>query len=65
MEKELIGQLTAVPGKKLILRRTVDTSLASPEGTVAEVILPVVRGGAKTLRRPPRAARSRRALGGR
>ncbi len=40
VEKELVGVMTGVPGKKGILRRMVDVSLARPEGTVAEVIFP-------------------------
>lgn len=49
MEKELIGEL-AVPGKRGILRRMVTAALEQPDGTVREVVYPVVPGGEKTLR---------------
>jgi TnpA family transposase len=50
VEKELIGELAGVPGKRGILRRVVTAALDKPDGTVREVVYPVVPGGEKTLR---------------
>ena len=50
VEKELIGELAGVPGKRGILRRMVTAALDKPDGTVREVVYPVVPGGETTLR---------------
>ena len=50
VEKELIGELAGVPGKRGILRRMVTAALEDPDGTVREVVFPAVPGGEKTLR---------------
>jgi hypothetical protein len=49
VEKELIGELASVPGKRGILRRMVTAALEQPDGTVREVVYPVVPGGERTL----------------
>jgi hypothetical protein len=46
VEKELAG----VPSKRGILRRMVTAALDKPDGTVREVVYPVVPGGERTLR---------------
>jgi hypothetical protein len=50
VEKELIGELAHVPGKRGILGRMVNAALERPEGTVRQVVFPAVPGGEKTLR---------------
>lgn len=45
VEKELIGELTQVPGKRGILSRMVNAALEHPDETVREVVFPVVPGG--------------------
>ncbi len=50
VEKEIIGELTAVPGKRGILGRMVTASLERPDETVRTVVFPAVPGGEKTLR---------------
>lgn len=50
VEKELIGELAHVPGKRGILGRMVNAALERPEGTVRQVVYPAVPGGEKTLR---------------
>jgi TnpA family transposase len=50
VEKELIGELTAVPGKRGILARMVTAALDRPDETVRTVVFPAVPGGEKTLR---------------
>jgi len=49
VEKELIGALTSVPGKRTIFAKMVNAALEHPDETVREVVYPVVPGGAKTL----------------
>ena len=49
VEKELIGTLVNVPGKRGILTRIVDAALEHPDDTVREAVYPVVPGGVKTL----------------
>ena len=49
VEKELIGELANVPGKRGIFTRMVDAALARPDDTVREAVYPVVPGGVKTL----------------
>jgi TnpA family transposase len=51
VEKELIGELTEVAGKKGIFLRMVNASLDKPDETVREAVWPVVPGGEATLRR--------------
>ena len=50
VEKELIGELTAVPGKRGIFSRMVNAALDKPDETVRQAMYPVVPGGEKTLR---------------
>ena len=50
VEKELIGELAGVPGKRGILRRMVTAALDEPDGTVREVVYPAVPGREKMLR---------------
>ena len=50
VEKELIGQLTAVKGKRGIFSSMVNAALAEPDETVRKALYPVVPGGEKTLR---------------
>jgi hypothetical protein len=50
VEKELIGELAHVPGKRGILGRMVNAALDRPDGTVRQVVFPAVPGGEKTLR---------------
>jgi Domain of unknown function (DUF4158) len=50
VEKEIIGELTAVPGKRGILGRMVTAALERPDETVRAVVFPAVPGGEKTLR---------------
>ena len=45
VEKELIGELASVPGKRGILFRMVDAALEHPDDTVREALYPVVRAG--------------------
>ncbi|MGH3304903.1 MAG: Tn3 family transposase, partial [Streptosporangiaceae bacterium] len=49
VEKELIGTLANVPGKRGIFTRIVDAALGHPDDTVREAVYPVVPGGVKTL----------------
>ena len=49
VEKELIGELANVPGKRGIFTRMVDAALEHPDGMVREALYPVVPGGVKTL----------------
>ena len=49
VEKELIGELANVPGKRGIFTRLVDAALEHPDDTVREALYPVVPGGVKTL----------------
>ena len=49
VEKELIGELADVPGKRGIFTRMVDAALEHPDDTVREAVYPVVPGGVKTL----------------
>ena len=51
VEKELVGGLLAVPGKKNIYSRMVSAALERPDETVREVLWPVIPGGEATLRR--------------
>ncbi|WP_433237421.1 hypothetical protein ACQPYK_28865 [Streptosporangium sp. CA-135522] len=48
--KELIGQLTPVPGKREIFSRMVNAALERPDGTVRAVVFPAVPGGERTLK---------------
>jgi hypothetical protein len=50
VEKELIGQLAAVPGKRGIFTKMVNAALDKPDETVRQVVFPAVPGGEKTLR---------------
>jgi hypothetical protein len=49
VEKELIGALASVPGKRGIFTKMVDAALERPDDTVREALYPVVPGGVKTL----------------
>ena len=49
VEKELIGELANVPGKRGIFTRMVDAALEHPDDTVRDALYPVVPGGVKTL----------------
>ena len=49
VEKELIGALTNVPGKRTIFTKMVDAALERPDDTVREALYPVVPGGVMTL----------------
>ncbi len=49
MEKELIGELANVPGKRGIFTKIIDAALEHPDDTVREAVYPVVPGGVKTL----------------
>ena len=49
VEKELIGELANVPGKRGIFTRMVDAALKRPDDTVRDAVYPVVPGGVKTL----------------
>jgi TnpA family transposase len=51
VEKELIGDLASVPGKKGIYLKMVNASLDKPDETVREAVWPVVPGGEDTLRK--------------
>jgi hypothetical protein len=48
VEKELIGELANVPGKRGIFTRMVDAALEHPDDTVRDAVYPVVPGGVKT-----------------
>jgi len=50
VEKELIGALTNVPGKRTIFTKMVDAALERPDDTVREALYPVVPGGVMTLK---------------
>ena len=50
VEKELIGTLTSVPGKRAIFTMMVNAALEHPDETVREVVYPVAPGAANTLR---------------
>jgi hypothetical protein len=47
VEKELVGELANVPGKRGIFTRMVDAALEHPDDTVREALYPVVPGGVK------------------
>jgi hypothetical protein len=49
VEKELIGELANVPGKRGIFTRLVDAALEHPDDTVRDALYPAVPGGVKTL----------------
>ena len=49
VEKELIGELANVPGKRGIFTKIIDAALERPDDTVREAVYPVVPGGVKTL----------------
>ena len=49
VEKELIGELANVPGKRGIFTKMVDAVLEHPDNTVRDAVYPVVPGGVKTL----------------
>ncbi len=49
VEKELIGELASVPGKRGIFTRIIDAALEHPDDTVRDAVYPVVPGGVKTL----------------
>jgi hypothetical protein len=49
VEKELIGELANVPGKRGIFTRMVNAALEHPDDTVREALYPAVPGGVKTL----------------
>jgi hypothetical protein len=49
VEKELIGELVNVPGKRGIFTRLVDAAVEHPDDTVRNALYPVVPGGADTL----------------
>ena len=49
VEKELIGELVNVPGKRGIFTRLVDAALEHPDETVRDAVYPVVPGGVTTL----------------
>jgi TnpA family transposase len=51
VEKELIGGLTEVPGKKGIYLKMVNAALDKPDETVRQAVWPVVPGGEATLRK--------------
>lgn len=51
VEKELLGEMTAVPGKKGIFLKMVNAVLDHPDEPVREAVWPVVPGGEKTLRK--------------
>jgi hypothetical protein len=50
VEKELIGELTAVKGKRGIFSKMVSAAIARPDDTIREAVFPVVPGGENTLR---------------
>jgi hypothetical protein len=50
VEKELIGELTSVKGKRGIFSKIVNAAIEHPDETVREAVFPVVLGGEKTLR---------------
>ncbi|MFJ2406679.1 Tn3 family transposase [Streptomyces xanthochromogenes] len=50
VEKELLGQLTAVKGKRGIYSKMVNAAITHPDETVREAVFPAVPGGEKTLR---------------
>ncbi len=49
VEKELIGDLASVPGKRGIYTKMIDAALDHPDDTVREAVYPAVPGGVKTL----------------
>ncbi len=49
VEKELIGDLASVPGKRGIYTKMIDAALERPDDTVREAVYPAVPGGVKTL----------------
>lgn len=51
VEKELIGELAEVPGKKGIFLKMVNAALDKPDETVRQAVWPVVPGGEATLRK--------------
>jgi len=48
--KELVKEFRRVTGKENILFKVAEASLATPEGTVRQVVFPAVSGGEQTLR---------------
>ncbi|MEX0657874.1 MAG: Tn3 family transposase, partial [Egibacteraceae bacterium] len=48
--KELVKEFRRVTGKENILFKVAEASLATPEGTVRQVVFPAVSGGERTLR---------------
>ncbi|MGW3471041.1 hypothetical protein ACWDKQ_21870 [Saccharopolyspora sp. NPDC000995] len=51
VEKELLGEMTSVPGKKGIFLKMVNAVLEHPDEQVRSAVWPVVPGGEKTLRK--------------
>lgn len=51
VEKELLGEMTAVPGKKGIFLKMINAVLDHPDEPVRDAVWPVVPGGEKTLRK--------------
>ncbi len=49
VEKELIGELVTVRGKRGIFTKIVDAAIDHPDDTVRDALYPVVPGGVKTL----------------
>jgi hypothetical protein len=49
VEKELIGELVNVPGKRGIFTKIIDAALEHPDDMVREAVYPVVPGGVTTL----------------
>ena len=45
VEKELIGELANVPGKRGIFTKIIDAALEHPDDTVREAVYPVVPAG--------------------
>ena len=49
VEKELIGDLASVPGKRGIYTKMIDAALEHPDDTVRDAVYPAVPGGVRTL----------------
>ena len=49
VEKELIGELANVPGKRGIFTKMVDAALEHPDDTVRDAVYPAVPDGVRTL----------------
>lgn len=60
VEKELIGELANVPGKRGIFTRIIDAALAHPDDTVRDAVYPVVPGGVSLATTPVSATSARR-----